>query len=69
MVGAGPGRGPRLCARRALSAGSGCIAGCINNSERRRRRQRPVRAGDGGISGDLAAAAMHPSAAGQPRYP
>lgn len=64
-AGAGPGRGPRLCAQRALSVRSGCI----NNSERQRRRQRPVRAGGGGSSGDRAAAAMHPSAAGQPRHP
>lgn len=67
--GAGPGREPRLCARRALSARSGCSAGCINNSERRPRRQRRVRAGGGGSSGARAPAAMHPSAAGQPRHP
>lgn len=64
-AGAGPGRGPRLCAQRALSVRSGCI----NNSERQRRRQRRVRAGGGGSSGDRAAAAMHPSEAGQPRHP
>lgn len=64
-AGAGPGRGPRLCAQRALSARSGCI----NNSERQRRRQRRVRAGGGRSSGDQAAAAMRPSAAGQPRHP
>lgn len=65
VAGAGPGRGPRLCAQRALSVRSGCI----NNSERQRRRQRRVRAGGGGSSGDRAAAAMHPSEAEQPRHP
>lgn len=46
MVGAGPGRCPRLCARRALSAGSSSASPAASIiSERRRRRQRPVRAG------------------------
>lgn len=67
--GGGARLGPRLCARRALSARSGCSACCINNSERRRRRQRRVRTGGGGNSGDQAVEAMHPSAAGRPRHP